>query len=954
MIVDTVERMEELLKILRDAPMLCTDLENLDRNFPNTTITGIGIGWSIHDGAYIPVGHAEGEQLPLDYVTDCLKPIFEMDKLHIFHNGKYDMKVMTHRKVVDWMAWYRKSILEDRVPRMFDTMIASWMIDTEGEHGLKALAKRYLDIHMVELDDFCPAEKDPITGDKVYRCDLTSIEDMGRYNIADVTVPIRLMYLFVPMLDKMGLAKVFSELEMPTVFSLMEMELNGITINQPVLAQHMVDAPAKMAEAEQKVYDLRPNKEPFNIGSGAQLNKVLFEELGLKPHGKRGKSGLFSVDQEALSTLDHPIVAQILEYKGLQKLMSTYITGMTKRICKEDGKLRTTFNQMLSTGRLSSKKPNLQNIPRPDNDVFKLRELFTCSPGKKLIVTDYSQIELRVLAHISKDPGLIEAFKNGWDMHSTTAKKMFNLEEPVEEVKKKHPELRSVGKTINFAAVFESSGMTIGKQAGVSEQKGEEFKALFFKAYPGVAKYIEDAHKFSEKHGYVLTLTGRYRHLPDSMINAKSKMDNIKKSSSFRKASNCVDAETEILTADGWKNYKEIGVGTQILTKDIETGVLEFNPINQMCIFDDGLPRDLIEFNGRSFSALTTLDHRWIVYNKSTGRDEFKTSENLSVWGDHRIHRTGTYAKNALFHDDLVHLIGWFLTDGSLRLNTGGKTYRVVICQSPSANAWKCELIDSVISNLDALGHRYESPNGLIYWRLKFDMANVLGKMFPDRTLTPDFINALSQRQARMLVDTMLLGDGSVDNKGKRTMTCGTKLKADMFQMLCVIAGYATNMTYRDMSMYAPVSTKMENVPKMTGVYIVTILRRDKVQISSDMISYHRDDSQVVWCPQVKNQSFIARRKGTVYVTGNTPVQGSAADLMMLATRNMYRAFVKAGIWEDVRILLMVHDEILVEASPENVELASKIIKDSMETAMSLVVPLIAEPNTGITWMEAK
>jgi DNA polymerase-1 len=270
------------------------------------------------------------------------------NKVAVMHNAKYDMTVL------DLLGGIQFS------PNIFDTMVASWLLDTENPHGLKALVKRYLNYAMVELDSITPKEKHPVTGDAVYRTDTVPIETLGQYAADDARQPLALMDLFLPRLAADGLMKVFCELEMPKVFILKDIEMNGIRVDEDALRRHLAEAPAKLAELEQKMYSLRPNREPFNANSPKQLNQILFHEIGIKPLGEPGKSGLYSTDKENMEMWrnKHPLVEAILEYRNLSKLMGTYLEGLTKRI-GPDGRIRTRFNQILTTGRLSSSNPNL-------------------------------------------------------------------------------------------------------------------------------------------------------------------------------------------------------------------------------------------------------------------------------------------------------------------------------------------------------------------------------------------------------------------------------------------------------------------------------------------------------------------------------------------------------------------------------------------------------------------
>jgi len=529
MIVRTEQELAEVFNALQGSKRYCVDVETVDRGYPDVKLTGIGIGWSTQDGAYIPTGHVDGSQLPEELVLERLRTFAaeNQDKLVVMHNAKYDMKVLKLLGGVEFG------------PLIFDTMVASWLIDTEGEHGLKALVRRYMNYAMTELDEITPKEKHLVTGDSVYRTDLVPIETLGAYAADDVTKPLALMDMFLPRLEADDLMKVFAELEMPKVSILMDMEMAGVRLDVETLERRAAEAPGVLAEIEKRMYSLRPNGEPFNAGSTKQLNEILFGELGISPIGEPGKTGLYSTSKANMEKWEgkYPLVAAILEYRQVSKLMGTYLKGLKLRV-GPDGRIRTRFNPILTTGRLSSSQPNLQNIPRPDNDKFGLREMFVASPGKKLVVTDYSQIELRVLAHISKDPRLTEAFKNAEDLHSVTAKLLFDLPEPVSEVKHLHAHERSIAKTFNFAVVYEAGPKVLAAGAKVSETKARELRDKFMQKYVGVNAYIEAMHAYANKHGYVTTVTGRRRHLPDAQLSGRSSREHALKSSAERQASN--------------------------------------------------------------------------------------------------------------------------------------------------------------------------------------------------------------------------------------------------------------------------------------------------------------------------------------------------------------------------------------------------------------------------------
>ena len=541
LIVRTETELAEMLSQLEKADTYCLDTETLDRGLFDLSLVGLSLSFDGKRGFYIPTGHAEeSAQLPAELVLEKMKPILERPgKMCLMHNAKYDLKVL---KVLGGIEFPQDAELfcsKEKKSPIYDTMVAAWLLDTENEIGLKALSKRYLKHTMVELSDIAKKEKHPVTGDDVYRPDLVPIDELAKYAIDDAVRPFQLKQIFDQGLEKWGLEKVFYELEMPYVFVLTDMELAGVLINREKLKEFYEEAPDKLKALEQRIFACRPGGEEFNIGSQPQLNQVLFKELGIKPLGEKGKSGHYSTKEEYMEVWanKHEICKLILDYRKLDKLIGTYLTGLSKRI-DPDGRIRSDFKRFISTGRLSSSRPNLQNIPRPENDLFGLRSLFIAPEGKTLIVADYSQIELRILAHFSRDPKLMEAYMKGEDIHAATAKALFDLPEPVSEVKEKHGELRSIAKNYNFAMVYEAGVKKLAAMTGTTESRAKQLREKYFDRFPGIERYQQWMHYRAERDGYVKTLVGRYRHLSAAQLPGKTKKENALKHGAFRQASN--------------------------------------------------------------------------------------------------------------------------------------------------------------------------------------------------------------------------------------------------------------------------------------------------------------------------------------------------------------------------------------------------------------------------------
>lgn len=541
LIVRTETELAEMLSQLEKADTYCLDTETLDRGLFDLSLVGLSLSFDGKRGFYVPTGHAEeSAQLPAELVLERMKPILERPgKMCLMHNAKYDLEVL---KVLGGIEFPQDAGLfcsKEKKSPIYDTMVAAWLLDTENEIGLKALSKRYLKHTMVELSEIAKKEKHPVTGDDVYRPDLVPIDELAKYAIDDAVRPFQLKQIFDQGLEKWGLEKVFYELEMPYVFVLTDMELAGVLINREKLEEFYGEAPDKLKALEQRIFACRPGGEEFNIGSQPQLNQVLFKELGIKPLGEKGKSGYYSTKEEYMEVWanKHEICKLILDYRKLDKLIGTYLTGLSKRI-DPDGRIRSDFKRFISTGRLSSSRPNLQNIPRPENDLFGLRSLFIAPEGKTLVVADYSQIELRILAHFSRDPKLMEAYMKGEDIHAATAKALFDLPEPVSEVKEKHGELRSIAKNYNFAMVYEAGVKKLAAMTGTTESRAKQLREKYFDRFPGIERYQQWMHHRAERDGYVKTLVGRYRHLSAAQLPGKTKKENALKHGAFRQSSN--------------------------------------------------------------------------------------------------------------------------------------------------------------------------------------------------------------------------------------------------------------------------------------------------------------------------------------------------------------------------------------------------------------------------------
>ena len=489
-VVDTEDTLDRLFSVLSKAETFAVDLETDSLNALSANI--VGLSFCIEEGKafYIPVGHREGTQLPLDKVRDRLEPILaDTKKAKVTHNGKYDSTVLIENGIeIDNLS--------------FDTMIAAYLLG-EKSLGLKALAFNRLGIEMTPITNLIGK------GAKQQTFDNVAITDAVSYACADADMTLRLAHIFENELKEQGLWKLFNEVEMPLVPILREMECAGIALDTDSLGAMSRSLGERMGAIEAEIYQLAGQQ--FNINSPQQMGMVLFEKLGL-PSGRKTKSG-YSTDASILEGLRgvHPVVDLVLEYRQLSKLKSTYVDALPALINPKTGRVHTSFNQAATTtGRLSSSDPNLQNIPVKGELGLQVRKAFIAGEGNLLLSGDYSQIDLRALAHLSQDPQLIEAFRNGEDIHRATAAKIFNLSP--DDV---NSDMRRVAKTVNFGVIYGMSDYGLEQATSLSRAEASQFIKTYFDKYKGVAEYLEATKQQARQHGYVETLLGRRRYIPD-------------------------------------------------------------------------------------------------------------------------------------------------------------------------------------------------------------------------------------------------------------------------------------------------------------------------------------------------------------------------------------------------------------------------------------------------------
>ncbi|MBI4285760.1 MAG: DNA polymerase I [Chloroflexi bacterium] len=492
-IINTAAALDELVSRLTAAGSFAFDIETAGLDAMQTQLVGISLSITQGEACYVPVGHtglAQPEQLPLAGVIARLKPVLENPAIaKTGHNGNFDMTVLGE---------YGLSVSN----LAFDTMVAAYLLG-EKALGLKALAFGKLDIEMTPITDLIG------TGAKQIPMSKVDIRQAADYACADADMTGQLATLLEKELRAKDLWRLFAEVEMPLVPVLIEMQRNGIALDTALLRDLSGRLGEDLRRLETETYNAVGHQ--FNINSSQQLSAVLYEDLKLpKPRKTRGG---YSTEAGVLEELrgTHPVIALVLDYRQLAKLKSTYVDALPVLLNPKTGRLHTSFNQTrTATGRLSSSDPNLQNIPVRGELGREIRRAFIAPPGTCLLAGDYSQIDLRVLAHLSQDESLLEAFHRGEDIHAATAAQLFGV-----ETGKVTPDMRRLAKTVNFGVIYGMSEFGLEQATELSREEAARFIAAYFEKHPGVSRYIEATKAQARKEGYVQTILGRRRYIPE-------------------------------------------------------------------------------------------------------------------------------------------------------------------------------------------------------------------------------------------------------------------------------------------------------------------------------------------------------------------------------------------------------------------------------------------------------
>ena len=492
-IINTIPALDELVSRLSAAESFAFDLETTSLNSMLAELVGISLSLAPGEGYYIPVGHVgwgQVEQLPLGQVIDRLRlPLEDAALAKLAHNGKYDVTVL---------ASYGITVHN----LTFDTMLAAYLLG-EKSLGLKALAFGRLGVEMTLITDLIGSGARQISMSQV------EVNQAADYACADADMTLRLAELLAPELHQQGLWQLFSEVEMPLVPVLVRMERNGVALDKELLREMSYRLGEQVLKLEAEIYDCAGHR--FNVNSPQQLSSVLFQELRLPP-ARRTKGG-YSTGAAVLEELrgTHPIIEFILDYRQLAKVKSTYIDALPGLINHKTGRVHTSFNQTrTATGRLSSSEPNLQNIPVRGELGKEVRKAFIAPRGSYLLAGDYSQIDLRALAHLSQDESLLNAFHQDDDIHAATAAQLFGVATP-----RVTPDMRRVAKTVNFGVIYGMSDYGLEQATDLSREEAAQFITAYFDKHPGVRQYVESTKKQAREIGYVQTLLGRRRSIPE-------------------------------------------------------------------------------------------------------------------------------------------------------------------------------------------------------------------------------------------------------------------------------------------------------------------------------------------------------------------------------------------------------------------------------------------------------
>jgi DNA polymerase-1 len=492
------------LERLRAAPLFSFDTETTSLDYMQARVVGVSFAVEPGEAAYVPLAHCypgAPEQLDREEILAALKPLLEdPGRRKVGQNLKYDMSVLANHGIT------LRGIA-------FDTMLESYVLNASaGRHDMDSLAERYLQHHTIHFEDIAGKGAKQLTFDQI------PLEQAGPYAAEDADITLRLHQALWPRLEQTPpLGDVLTGMEVPLVSVLSRMERRGVRLDRKMLGIQSAELAKHMHSLEQQAYGIAGRS--FNIGSPKQIGQIFFDELKLPVIAKTPKGAPSTAESvlQDLAEQGHELPQVILQYRGLAKLKSTYTDKLPDLVNRDTGRLHTSYHQAVAaTGRLSSSDPNLQNIPVRSEEGRRIRQAFVPEPGWRMLAADYSQIELRIMAHLSADKGLLNAFAAGADIHRATAAEVFGVDSPDAVT----PEQRRSAKAINFGLIYGMSAFGLARQLGIERADAQEYVDLYFARYPGVKAFMEGTREKARAQGYVETLFGRRLYLPE--INARN------------------------------------------------------------------------------------------------------------------------------------------------------------------------------------------------------------------------------------------------------------------------------------------------------------------------------------------------------------------------------------------------------------------------------------------------
>lgn len=493
-LVESDVEIKKLIEMLEQTKAFCFDTETTGLDTLVADVVGLAFSWQEHTGYYVYINEGDEQR-----VIDMFKPLFSNEKItKVAQNIKYDMNVLLKYGV-------------QIKGKLFDTMLAHYLLQPDMKHNMDFLAETYLNYRPVTIETLIGKKgKNQKTMREAEKSDIV------KYAAEDADVTWQLMKLFNPLLDQKGVRTLFEEIEMPLVTVLSTMENNGISLNSETLKKYSIELESEIERLEKSI--IEKAGEEFNVSSPKQLGIVLFESMKIDEKAKKTKTGQYATSEETLQKLagKHPIIDNVLEFRQLKKLKSTYVDALPELVNEKSGKIHTTYSQAVAaTGRLSSVNPNLQNIPIKTDNGKKVRDAFVPSEGNELYAADYSQVELRLMAEMSGDLNMLEAFQNGHDIHTATASKVFDV--PMEDVDR---EMRGKAKMVNFGIIYGISAFGLSQRLNIKRREAKELIDGYFATYPGIKQFMDDAVDGAKEKGYVETILKRKRFLKD--INSKN------------------------------------------------------------------------------------------------------------------------------------------------------------------------------------------------------------------------------------------------------------------------------------------------------------------------------------------------------------------------------------------------------------------------------------------------